>query len=175
MNTSDTAKSAGAGASAKPPRAKMAEAECARLSREMSTLLHKATSFDEACKLAVDLLHNEVDAYDWTGIYMVEGDYLVATYYRGDPTPHARIKIGEGVCSLAVSREQTVIVPDVSKESVYLACSGKTKSEIVVPLIKNGRVIGEIDIDSHTLDVFGEHDRALLEKTAYLLSRLHGG
>jgi GAF domain-containing protein len=177
MTTLDNAKARGLAARSlamQAPRAKMIETERTRLSREISALLHDAKGFDEACKLAVDLLHNEVDAYDWTGIYMVEGDYLVATYYRGDPTPHARIKIGEGVCSLAVAREQTVIIPDVSKEPVYLACSGKTKSEIVVPLIRNGRVVGEIDIDSHTLDVFGEHDKALLEKTAYLLSRLYG-
>ena len=156
---------------AKQPRAQLTEAQRASLSKEISTLVREALDFGAACKDVVDLLHNEVEAYDWTGVYMVDGDYLQTIYYRGDPTPHEKIKIGEGVCSLAVSREETVIIPDVSKEPVYLSCSGKTKSEIVVPLIKKGKVIGEIDIDSHTLDAFGENDKQLLEKAAYLLSR----
>jgi GAF domain-containing protein len=157
------------------PGKRLSHLRQAQMGSELSNMLRNAKTFGEACKMAVDFLHDSMDAYDWTGIYMVNGDFLDVLYYRGEPTPHSRIKIGEGVCSLAVEREKTVIVPDVSKEPVYLACSGKTKSEIVVPLILKGRVIGEIDIDSHALDSFSENDRLLLEKTAYLLSRLYQG
>jgi GAF domain-containing protein len=91
---------------------------------------------------------------------------LVLGPFRGARTDHVRIPVSEGICGVAVARGETIIVPDVSSDSRYLACSLETKSEIVVPIRVLGKIIGEIDIDSHTLDAFDGEDKAFLEKCA---------
>ena len=106
---------------------------------------------------------------NWTGFYMLDpadAEMLVVGPYVGDPTPHVRIPIHEGICGAAAASGETVIVDDVNADPRYLSCSIQTKSEIVVPVYAHGRVIGEIDIDSHTPAAFGEADRALLEQIA---------
>ena len=143
------------------------------INNRIAAMVKEAGNFHEACIAVIDYLHETFDTYDWTGIYMVEGEHLIATYYKGAPTPHDKIKIGEGVCSMAVERNATVIVPDIKAEPRYLACSGTTKSEIVVPIIKSGTTVGEIDIDSHQLDAFGQDDQDILERAAFRLSRLY--
>jgi GAF domain-containing protein len=87
----------------------------------------------------------------------------------GAPSPHVRIPLDKGVCGAAVREQQTVVVPDVNADSRYLSCSLETKSEIVVPVFVDGRVVGEIDIDSHTPDAFHDADRQLVERAAALL------
>jgi L-methionine (R)-S-oxide reductase len=109
---------------------------------------------------------------NWTGFYMLDpadAEMLVVGPYVGDPTPHVRIPIQEGICGAAAASGQTVIVDDVNADPRYLSCSIQTKSEIVVPIYAHGRVIGEIDIDSHTPAAFGEADRALLEEIARIV------
>ena len=108
---------------------------------------------------------------NWTGFYMLDpanAEILAVGPYVGDPTPHVRIPIQEGICGAAASG-QTVIVDDVNADPRYLSCSIQTKSEIVVPIYAHGRVIGEIDIDSHTPAAFGEGDRVLLEEIARIV------
>lgn len=114
----------------------------------------------------VDILHATFPKYDWTGIYLVEGEELVLHNFHGAPSPHTRIPIGQGICGAAVAENETIIVPDVNADNRYLACSIETKSEIVVPIYANDDIIGEIDIDSHRLDVFKNHDRQFLEEVA---------
>lgn len=121
----------------------------------------------------VRLLKENIPYYDWVGIYMMEGDDLVLGPFLGKPSPHTRIKLDSGICGAAAREEQTVIVDDVNADPRYLACSIETKSEIVVPIFKDGKVIGEIDIDSHTPAAFGEQDRLLLEAVARLLAEIH--
>ncbi|MFH2055687.1 MAG: GAF domain-containing protein, partial [bacterium] len=120
---------------------------------------------------AVRLLHENVDHYDWVGIYHLEGDELVLGPFLGVPSPHTRIKIGDGICGAAAAQEQTIIVDDVNADSRYLACSIHTKSEIVVPIFKDGEVVGEIDIDSDRPAAFNNGDRSFLEQIAEILSR----
>ena len=91
---------------------------------------------------------------------------LVVGPYVGDPTPHVRIPVSEGICGAAVATGETVIVDDVHSDPRYLSCSIQTKSEIVVPIYARGKVIGEIDIDSHDPAAFNDQDKLLLEDIA---------
>jgi len=116
------------------------------------------------------LLRRERPHYNWVGFYFVEGNELVLGPFVGAPSPHVRIPIGKGICGAAVAERQTVVVPDVNADPRYLACSLQTKSEIVVPMEHDGRILGEIDIDSHTPNAFGPDDRDLLEELAHRLA-----
>jgi len=129
------------------------------------------TSLQEFC---VAVIAERLSYYDWVGFYMLDpGDQsvLVLGPYRGTPTEHVRIPVTEGICGVAVARGETVVVEDVSADPRYLACSLETKSEIVVPIKANGRIVGEIDIDSHTLNAFGADDRSFLENCAEVLGQ----
>ena len=117
----------------------------------------------------VAVLHAAFPKYDWTGIYLVEGNDLVLHNFHGAPSPHERIPIGQGICGAAVAEEQSIIVPDVNADPRYLACSIETKSEIVVPIYAGDTIIGEIDIDSHQVDVFQPHDERFLRRVAAVI------
>jgi len=131
----------------------------------------KDVDFQTAAKKAVRLLHSEVPHYHWVGIYMTQGSDLVLKAWDGpEATEHTRIKIGEGICGLAAQRKQAIIVDDVSQEPDYIQCFPNTRSEIVVPIFKDKKVIGEIDIDSDMPAAFDGRDKELLEKVAELLS-----
>ena len=120
---------------------------------------------------AVNLLKHNFDYYDWVGIYSLESaDELVLGPFLGKPSPHTRIKTDSGICGAAVREEQTIIIDDVNADPRYLACSLETKSEIVVPIFKGEKVVGEIDIDSHKHAAFTGADRKLLEEIAAILS-----
>ena len=110
--------------------------------------------------------------YSWTGIYLLEAGMLVLHNQIGPATPHERIPIGQGICGLAARERRSVVVPDVTRDPRYLACSLATRSEIVVPIMRGPEVLGEIDVDSDRLDAFGDGDRLLLEGTAALVADL---
>jgi L-methionine (R)-S-oxide reductase len=114
----------------------------------------------------VALLQDHLPHYTWAGIYVLEGDTLVLGPYRGKPSPHTHIPLNRGICGAAASEQQTIIVDDVNADPRYLACSIETRSEIVVPIMRDGIVFGEIDIDSDQVAAFGAADRALLEAIA---------
>jgi L-methionine (R)-S-oxide reductase len=119
----------------------------------------------------VDALHDEVEHYSWVGIYLVEGHDLVLGPWRGpQATEHVRIPVGQGVCGAAAATGMTEVVDDVNADPRYLACFPSTRSEIVVPIAHDGRVVGEIDIDSDRPAAFGDDDRELLERVAVLLA-----
>jgi L-methionine (R)-S-oxide reductase len=120
----------------------------------------------------LDLLRAERPHYHWVGFYWVDGDALQLGAFRGAPTEHVRIPVGEGICGAAAAENATIIVPDVAADERYLACFIGTRSEIVVPIRAGGRVIGEIDVDSDQPDAFGEEDRGILEAIAERLGRL---
>jgi len=118
---------------------------------------------------AVEVLQ-EIEHYSWVGIYLVEGEDLVLGPWRGpQATEHVRIPVGQGVCGAAAASGETEIVDDVNADPRYLACFASTRSEIVVPIAHDGRVVGEIDIDSDRPAAFGDEDRELLERVAVLL------
>ena len=109
----------------------------------------------------------KVPHYTWVGIYVVEGPELVLASWSGpSATQHTRIAIGEGICGAAVSQKATVIVPDVNNDPRYLQCFINTRAEIVVPILRDGAPIAEIDIDSDQLNAFGPTDKEFLEWVA---------
>lgn len=118
----------------------------------------------------VSLLHRERPAYHWVGIYLLEGEELVLGPYVGKPTIHTRIPLNQGICGAAASTGQTITVDDVNADPRYLACSLETRSEIVVPIRHEGRILGEIDIDSDQPAAFTQRDRDLLETVAALVA-----
>jgi len=118
----------------------------------------------------VRLLQRECPHYNWVGVYVLEGNELVLGPFVGKPTPHTRIPLNKGICGAAASTGKTIIVDDVKADSRYLACSLETRSEIVVPIAREGRILGEIDIDSDTPAAFTEDDRKLLEAVAKILA-----
>jgi GAF domain-containing protein len=128
-------------------------------------------SADDPPATAVETLQEGFEHYSWVGIYLVEGDELVLGPWQGsEATEHVRIPVGQGVCGAAAASGRTEIVDDVSADPRYLACFPSTRSEIVVPIAHDGRVVGEIDIDSDRPAAFGDEDRAFLERVADLIA-----
>jgi len=139
--------------------------------RELAALVSR--SGPEAAQAVVDYLHERFPHYSWVGIYWVEGADLVLGPWAGPAaTEHTRIPIGTGVCGAAAASGRTEVVADVSKDPRYLACFPSTRSEIVVPILRDGAVVGEIDIDGSQLDAFGPADQRFLERVAALLARV---
>ena len=136
----------------------------------ISSAIAAAPAPKSAMQQAVRLLKDAIPHYTWVGIYVLEGDELVLGPYLGKPSPHTRIPLGRGICGAAATAKETIVVDDVNADSRYLACSLETKSEIVVPILLRGDVLGEIDIDSDTPAAFGTADRSLLERVATLLA-----
>ncbi len=141
----------------------------------LTEIRQKATSASSLTVLQeqiVEVLANRLAHYSWTGFYMLDPEdpqTLVLGPYVGAPTPHLRIPVSQGICGAAVATGETVIVDDVGSDPRYLSCSIETKSEIVVPIYASGRIIGEIDIDSHDPAAFTSADRELLEEVATIV------
>jgi GAF domain-containing protein len=130
---------------------------------------------EEAGQAAVDVLYERFPQYDWVGIYWVDptGTELVLGAWRGpEATEHTRIPMGSGICGAAATSGKTEIVDDVTADPRYLACFATTRSEIVVPIFRDGAVIGEIDIDGSDPAAYGEADARFLEEVAALLAPL---
>ena len=111
--------------------------------------------------------------FNWVGIYVLRGNFLELGPYIGAPTEHTRIKVGQGVCGTAVAQNADQNVPDVRARPEYLACSLETRSELVI-LIRDraGRILGQIDIDSHMPDAFGPEEEAKVRQVAEDLGKL---
>ena len=140
---------------------------------EVNRLKSQATSADQLMEGITALLNQQMLKYNWVGFYMLElgpnPSALVLGHYRGAMTPHTRIPLNQGICGAAASSGKTVVVDDVKLDPRYLSCSLETKSEIVVPIFVRGKVVGELDIDSHFLAAFGDEDRELIEYCAELV------
>ena len=130
------------------------------------TAIAAAPDANAAMQIAVERLKADLPHYTWVGIYLLEGDELMLGPYLGKPSPHTRIPLNRGICGAAASQMATIIVDDVNADPRYLACSIETKSEIVVPIMRDGRVFGEVDIDSDRPAAFGAEDRVMLESVA---------
>lgn len=145
------------------------------VTNELNALASGATSAQQLMEGITKLLHQKMLRYNWVGFYMLEKggpqDVLVLGPFRGTMTPHTRIQLNQGICGAAASTGKTIIVDDVSADPRYLACSLETKSEIVVPVFVEKKVVGELDIDSHFLAAFAPEDRALCEHAASVLGR----
>ena len=134
-------------------------------------ILNRGGDADDVLRQVVEVLHDRCEHYSWVGIYLVEGDDLVLGPWKGpQATEHVRIPIGQGICGAAAATGRTEIVDDVNADPRYLACFPSTRSEIVVPIAYEGRVVGEIDIDSDTHAAFSDDDRVFLERIALIIS-----
>ena len=130
---------------------------------------------DEKLRAVCELIGARIPHCDWVGLYLVDPndeDWLVLGPFVGEPTEHKRIPVGRGICGMAAKQKKTVVVDNVSKETDYLSCSVEVKSEIVVPIIKNDRVVGELDIDSHRLAAFTPEHQGSFERICQLLAEL---
>ena len=126
-------------------------------------------------RLAMEQL-DSLDTYNWSGIYRLEGETLILDEYVGASTDHTRIKVGVGVCGTAVAEGKNQVITDVRELSNYLACSAETRAELVVLIYRDGivrsdsEIIGQIDIDGHTVGAFDVTDEYLLTELAKILA-----
>lgn len=108
--------------------------------------------------------------YNWSGIYRLEGETLVLDAYVGAETDHTHIPVGRGVCGTAVAEKTNQVVSDVRELTNYLACSTQTRSEIVVLIWNKEGILGQIDIDGHTVGSFDSSDEQFLESLGSILA-----
>jgi L-methionine (R)-S-oxide reductase len=142
---------------------------------ELTQLAERSRSTAELMQSVVKLLHDRMLKYNWVGFYLLEPGaeppVLVLGAFEGAMTPHTRIPLNQGICGAAASSGQTVVVDDVNKDPRYLACSLETKSEIVVPVFAHGKIVGELDIDSHFPAAFTPEHQALVQYCAQLVGQ----
>ena len=136
------------------------------LKKRLSSILESPKhNTNEKLEKVSHIMDQEISYFNWTGFYFKNGDKdeLKLGPYVGAETDHTIIPYGKGICGQVAVSNETFVVPDVNEESNYLSCSIDTKAEIVVPIFKDGQNVGQIDIDSHTVDPFTDADRELLE------------
>ena len=145
------------------------------LKSKVKSLVDNAQNVEQTLLLICELLKSEIPYYDWVGFYFKNGDKkeLKLGPYAGSATDHTIIQFGKGICGQVAVSNKNYVVPDVKAQDNYIACSLTVKSEIVIPLFVNGENIGQIDIDSNTLNPFTKEDEEFLEfvcaKVAVLL------
>jgi GAF domain-containing protein len=139
-----------------------------QLHRQLGTVLHGER--DWICNLAqtAALLMELMPDLNWAGFYQLQGDTLVLGPFQGR-VACTRIPLGRGVCGAAATRRATVIVPDVHDFPGHIACDSRSRSEIVVPLLHQGTLLGVLDLDSPRPGRFDEQDARGLEAVAGLL------
>lgn len=142
---------------------------------EAKQLIVGEASIADKLQAICDLLANNVAHYDWVGFYFADAEQRLLHLgpYTGEVTDHTVIPFGKGICGQVAVSNQTFLVEDVTAQDNYIACSITVKSEIVVPLFVNGQNIGQIDIDSHTLNAFTQEDQLFLEKLNEALASLY--
>ncbi|MEO0073514.1 MAG: GAF domain-containing protein [candidate division WOR-3 bacterium] len=139
--------------------------------QQLRELVRSAQRSEDAQSRVVIFLRENFSHYNWVGIFRLEGHSLVLSAYQGKtPTGFSTIPEGRGICGAVAKSMKTEVVPDVNADARYLACFAETRSEIVVPIIREGRFWGEIAVDSHQPDAFDKDDIALLEAVAGLLA-----
>ncbi len=131
----------------------------------MNELLGQETSFIANAANTAALLFHSLPDVNWVGFYIAEGKQLTLGPFQGKPAC-VRIPFGKGVCGTAAAKRETIIVPDVNRFPGHIACDTASQSEIVVPLLNWGKMLGVLDIDSASLDRFDEDDEEGLESIA---------
>ena len=124
----------------------------------------------ELRRLAMEQL-DTLDTYNWSGIYRLDGETLILDEYVGAATDHTRIAVGVGVCGTAVAERKNQVIADVRELTNYLGCSLETRAELVVLIMSpEHEIIGQIDIDGHTVGAFDASDEEMLEAMAKTLA-----
>ncbi len=146
-----------------------------QLLRSIRKICVSKDTLDQKLSKVCILLQANIAYYDWVGFYLTDPNKereLVLGPYIGAPTEHTRIPYGQGICGQAADLEKTFIVQDVTLEPNYLSCSPDVRAEIVLPIFKNGSVVGELDIDSHDLAPFTGEDQQFLTELCSIVSEL---
>lgn len=141
--------------------------------KNIDTIINNNQERDDKLQTICELLDQEIDVFDWTGFYLASEDeerMLVLGPYVGEATDHTKIPFGKGICGQAAETLDTFVVQDVNQADNYLACSIHVQSEIVVPIMKGEKFVGELDIDSHTKDAITPELRDLCEKICEKIS-----
>ncbi|WOV88578.1 GAF domain-containing protein [Sporosarcina oncorhynchi] len=140
-----------------------------QLSKQLDALLTGETNKYANLSNASALLNQFFDRINWVGFYLMDGENeLVLGPFQGLPAC-IRIPLGKGVCGTSASKGESIIVPDVNAFPGHIACDSASRSEIVIPLLKDGNVIGVLDVDSPAYDRFDEEDQRGLENFAAVL------
>lgn len=118
-----------------------------------------------------EILKQEVYHYDWVGFYILDPvkNELFLGPYVGKPTEHTNIPVGKGICGQVAEKAEPMVVQDVTQVENYLACSLDVQSEIVVPVLKNGKFVAELDIDSHSPAPFRDEDLHFLARICAMI------
>ncbi|WP_223642207.1 GAF domain-containing protein [Planococcus sp. 4-30] len=140
------------------------------LSKQLQALLEGENNSIANLSNASALLNQFLERTNWVGFYLMEDGELVLGPFQGLPAC-VRIPVGKGVCGTAVSDKKTILVDDVQSFPGHIACDAASRSEIVIPLMKEDQVIGVLDIDSPELSRFTEEDRQGLELFAEVLAK----
>ena len=140
----------------------------------INDIIENSVTLNERLQSICEYLRDNVNYYDWVGFYFpdIKKKILTLGPFAGKSTEHVQIPVGKGICGQVAQRKETMIVQDVSKEENYLFCSIDVRSEIVVPLLKDGNFIGELDIDSHSKSPFTVEDREFLEVVGEMISKI---
>lgn len=142
--------------------------EAGKLIKELQDMRDDGHLSDALMRYAVRTIGSSDSRFDWVGIYLLdeEEDVLWLHNYVGEPTEHAKIPVGTGVCGRAVAEKENMNIPDVSEEEDYLACSPDVQSELVVLIRAGDEIFGQIDIDSDEKAAFTEEDEIGLQGVA---------
>jgi L-methionine (R)-S-oxide reductase len=135
------------------------------LKENISLIIDSSNTKENKLQAICDYLESEISYYDWVGFYFKNGDKeeLKLAQFTGEPTEHIIIPFGKGICGQVAVSNENFVVQDISEQDNYISCGWKVKSEIVIPIFVNEENIGQIDIDSHTANVFTKEDENLLE------------
>lgn len=140
-----------------------------RLYNQIKTLIEKSSN-NPLSNMAtiIAVLHHKMDYFFWTGFYLLQDEKLQVASYQG---PLACIDLAKdaGVCWAGINQKETVIVKDVKEFPGHIACDSRSKSEIVVPVLKNNKVVGVLDVDSIAHSSFDETDAEWLKKITKLI------
>ncbi len=136
-----------------------------KLKNKIIHIIDENVNIEETLQVICDYLKDNINYYDWVGFYFKNGDKqeLKLAQYTGKPTEHIIIPFGKGICGQVALTNKNFVVQDVSEQNNYISCGIAVKSEIVIPIFKNGENIGQIDIDSHQKSPFTKEDEKLLE------------
>lgn len=135
------------------------------LKTNVNQIISSGANKDDKLQEICDLLESSISYYDWVGFYFKNGDKeeLKLAQFTGEPTEHTIIPFGKGICGQVAVSNENFVVQDVSSQDNYISCGWKVKSEIVIPIFVNDENVGQIDIDSHTINPFTQKDEELLE------------
>lgn len=137
--------------------------------KQLLALIEDETNKIANLSNAAALLNQFLDEINWVGFYLYEEDQLILGPFQGLPAC-VRIPMGKGVCGTSAATEKTLRIEDVHQFPGHIACDAASRSEIVIPLMKDGKLLGVLDIDSPITDRFDEMDQQGLEKFAEILS-----